>query len=61
VPRSKDSAEGDGFVLSMVDRLDENRSDLLILDAMNMQGPALATIKLPFRAPKAFHGSWMPR
>ena len=61
VPRSNTSAEGDGFVLSMVDRLDENRSDLLIMDAMNMKGPALAIIKLPFRAPKAFHGSWVPQ
>jgi carotenoid cleavage dioxygenase-like enzyme len=31
------------------------------MDAMNMKGPALAIIKLPFRAPKAFHGSWVPQ
>jgi carotenoid cleavage dioxygenase len=61
VPRGSTSAEGDGFVLSLVDRLDDNRSDLLILDAMNMTGEPLAVVKLPFRAPKAFHGSWVPR
>lgn len=60
VPRSADSAEGDGFVLVAVDRMAEKRMDLLILDGNDVSRPPLATIKLPFAQPMAFHGCWMP-
>lgn len=59
VPRSADAAEGDGFILTVVDRFAEKRTDLLILDANDVSRPALATVKLPFALPMAFHGSWM--
>jgi carotenoid cleavage dioxygenase len=32
---------------------------LLILDGNDVSRPAIATIKLPFALPMAFHGSWM--
>ncbi|GAA0271828.1 carotenoid oxygenase family protein [Alteraurantiacibacter aestuarii] len=60
VPRSAYSAEGDGFVLVAVDRMAEKRMDLLILDGNDVSRPPLATIKLPFAQPMAFHGCWMP-
>lgn len=60
VPRSADSAEGDGFVLVAVDRMAEKRMDLLILDGKDISRPPFATIKLPFAQPMAFHGCWMP-
>jgi len=59
VPRSPDSPEGDGFILTAVDRFAEKRTDLLILDGNDVSRPALATVKLPFALPMAFHGSWM--
>jgi carotenoid cleavage dioxygenase-like enzyme len=59
VPRSPDAAEGDGFILTAVDRFAERRTDLLVLDAADISRPALATVKLPFALPMAFHGSWM--
>lgn len=59
VPRSADSPEGDGFILAVVDRFAEKRSDLVILDGNDVSRPALATVKLPFALPMAFHGSWM--
>ncbi|HWK41836.1 MAG TPA: carotenoid oxygenase family protein [Croceibacterium sp.] len=61
VPRSADSPEGDGYVLAVVDRFAERRSDLVILDGNDVSRPALATVKLPFALPMAFHGSWMAR
>ena len=59
MPRSADSPEGDGYILTVVDRFAEKRTDLLILDGNDVSRPALATVKLPFALPMAFHGSWM--
>ena len=59
VPRSPDSAEGDGFILAAVDRFAEKRTDLLILDGNDISRPPIATVRLPFALPMAFHGSWM--
>ena len=59
VPRAPDSPEGDGFVLTAVDRFLEKRTDLLILDGNDVSRPPIATVKLPFALPMAFHGSWM--
>ena len=58
VPRSPDAPEGDGFLLSLVTRPD-NRADLIILDAMDLEAEPLATVRLPFSQPWLFHGSWM--
>ena len=59
VPRAPDSREGDGFVLTVVDRFAEKRTDLLVLDGNDVSRPPIATVKLPFALPMAFHGSWM--
>ena len=61
VPRTPDAAEGDGWLLAVVNRFSENRADLLILDAQNMAGPPVATVRLPFNQPMAFHGMFVPR
>lgn len=61
VPRSVDAGEGDGFILTVVDRFAERRADLLVLDARDVSRPPLATVKLPFAMPMAFHGCWMLR
>jgi len=34
---------------------------LLVLDGNDVSRPALATVRLPFAVPMAFHGSWMAR
>lgn len=59
VPRSADSPEGDGFVLVQVDRFAEKRADLLVLDGLDVSKLPLATVKLPFALPMAFHGCWI--
>jgi carotenoid cleavage dioxygenase len=60
VPRSADAEEGDGFLLALAYRAAENRSDLLVLDASNVDTEPLATIQLPHRVPFGFHGNWRP-
>ncbi|MBI3302120.1 MAG: carotenoid oxygenase family protein [Deltaproteobacteria bacterium] len=58
VPRSPQAPEGEGFLLTVIYRHEEQRSDLLILDAANVEGKPLATVKLPHRVPYGFHGNW---
>lgn len=60
IPRSDDAPEGDGFVIAIVHRLAENRSDLLILDAQSVEAEPLAIVQLPHRIPYGFHGNWKP-
>jgi carotenoid cleavage dioxygenase len=60
VPRSPRAREGEGFLLAVVYRREEHRSDLLILDAENVERAPLATVKLPHRVPYGFHGNWGP-
>lgn len=58
VPRSPQAPEGEGFLLAVVYRREENRSDLVILDATNVEAAPLATVQLPHRIPYGFHGNW---
>ncbi len=60
VPRSSDAPEGDGFLLCLAYRSAEKRSDLLILDAQQIESEPLAVIQLPVRVPSGFHGNWKP-
>jgi len=59
VPRSLDAQEGDGFLLSYVYREAHNRSDLVILEAQQVDAPPLAIVQLPHRVPFGFHGCWV--
>jgi carotenoid cleavage dioxygenase-like enzyme len=46
-------------VLCVVNRNAQNVADLVILDAMKMDGPALATVRLPFNQHMSFHGMYV--
>jgi carotenoid cleavage dioxygenase len=59
VPRTAQAPEGDGWVLAVVHRARENRSDLLILNAQDIAGEPEAVLELPCRVPAGFHGSWV--
>jgi len=58
VPRSPDAAEGDGYLLCMVHRARENRSDLAVFDARTLADGPIACAELPHRVPYGFHGNW---
>lgn len=58
VPRSPDAREGDGYLMGIVHRGRENRSDLVVFDAGNVADGPLACAELPHRVPYGFHGNW---
>jgi carotenoid cleavage dioxygenase-like enzyme len=59
VPRHGSLNEGDGYVLALVNRYSEMRSDLLILDARDLDSEPLATLALPIRLRNGLHGTWL--
>lgn len=61
VPRSQNSAEGDGYVLVVVNRQAEGHAELLVLDTMRWTDAPVACVRLPFRQPMAFHGNFVHR
>lgn len=58
VPRSENAEEGDGYLLSVVYRGAENRSDLIFLDTQDLAAGPIACAELPHRVPYGFHGNW---
>jgi carotenoid cleavage dioxygenase len=58
VPRSKDAAETDGFVLCTVYDGNTDGSYLAVLDAANMAAKPLAKCHLKNRVPMGFHGNF---
>jgi carotenoid cleavage dioxygenase len=59
--RRPDSPDGDGYLLVLVNRMAENRSDLAILDAQRVEAGPVAIVKLPVRVRMTFHGMWVPQ
>jgi len=60
-PRSANAREGEGYVMGVVTRNDENgRSDLVIMDAEHIEDGPVAIAKLPMRAVGQIHGWWVP-
>jgi carotenoid cleavage dioxygenase-like enzyme len=60
VLKSPDADEGDGYLISVIKRYSLNRSDIVILDALDLAAGPLATLKVPFRMRHGFHGTWIP-
>ncbi len=59
VPRRPGAKEGDGYALVVVGRLDEMRSDLIVLDTTDLGAGPVATLALPFRLRYGLHGNWV--
>ena len=60
VPRSAGAPEGDGWVLALVWRGAEDRSDLVVFDAGAIESGPVAVARAPRRVPFGFHGNWRP-
>jgi carotenoid cleavage dioxygenase-like enzyme len=60
IPKSDNAAEGEGYLVALVNRYDEMRSDLVVLDAQHLDDGPVATVKLPLRLRQGLHGSWVP-
>jgi carotenoid cleavage dioxygenase-like enzyme len=59
VPRSSDAAEADGWLLAVVWRASENRSDLAVFNAADIASGPVALVQLGHRVPDGFHGNWV--
>jgi carotenoid cleavage dioxygenase len=59
-PRHARAGEGEGYLLGVVNRRAEHRSDLVVLDAQRIAAGPVATIKLPVRLKYGIHGNWVP-
>lgn len=60
IPSVPDAPEGDGWLLSIVGRRAENRTDMVVLDGKDIAAGPVATIRFPFRLHEGFHGTWVP-
>ena len=58
VPRRPDAPEGDGYIIAVVDNVVTNYSDLVILDAQDIEEGPVARLKLPVRLRSGLHGNW---
>jgi carotenoid cleavage dioxygenase len=59
VPAQGATSEDDGYLLSLVYDMADDRSELVIVDASSMSDTPVARVHLPTRVPAGFHGSWI--
>jgi carotenoid cleavage dioxygenase-like enzyme len=59
VARGDDAAEGSGWLLAVVWRAAENRSDLVVFNATDVEAGPVALVQLGHRVPDGFHGNWV--
>ncbi|MCP5144572.1 MAG: carotenoid oxygenase family protein [Gammaproteobacteria bacterium] len=60
VPRNRNAAEGDGYLIGVATRRNEaGRSDVIIIDAQHPEDGVIATVHMPYRVPGQVHGFWV--
>jgi carotenoid cleavage dioxygenase len=59
-PRSASADEGDGWLVAVAYRAQEDRSELMVFDAQDVAAGPIATAEVPRRVPFGFHGNWRP-
>ena len=60
VPAQDGTSEDDGYLMSYVHDPADNKSELVIFNASQLEQDPIARIHLPTRVPAGFHGSWIP-
>lgn len=60
VPKHDKAAEEDGWLIGYVTDANTGTSELVILDAMDFTGPAVAVVHIPAPIPPGFHGNFVP-
>ena len=53
-------AEDEGWILTYVHDAARDKSDLVIIDATELEKGPIARVHIPRRVPHGFHGSWIP-
>lgn len=59
IPRHKNAEEGDGWVMALVERVKDKRSEVVVLDTKNFERP-VAIVQMPFQVKAQIHGNWVP-
>lgn len=59
VERGPEAPEGDGWLLTVVWRASQNRSDLAVFNATDIEAGPVALVHLGHRVPDGFHGNWV--
>ena len=60
VPAHAEAAEDEGWLIGLVVDLPHETTELVILDARDFTGDAIASVRIPHRVPPGFHGNWLP-
>lgn len=58
IPR-EGGAEGEGYLIALLNHLDELRNDVVIFDAQNLSKGPLAILHLPLKLKLGLHGNWV--
>jgi len=59
VPAHAEAAEDEGWLIGLVIDLNDETTELVILDARDFEGEPVASVKIPHRIPPGFHGNWV--
>lgn len=59
-PRLGGSAEGDGYLIAIVNWVLSRRTELVVLEAMNLAAGPLARIRVPVCLRTGIHSTWIP-
>lgn len=60
IPRREGAPEGDGYLITTVYHADRGVSDLVLLDATDLDREPVAVARARQRVPYGFHGTWVP-
>lgn len=59
VPAFADAAEDEGWLIGLVADTCAETTELVILDAQDVEGAPVASVRIPHRVPAGFHGNWL--
>lgn len=58
VPRSAEAEEGDGWIVAVAYRGQNDRSEMVVFEAQDIAAGPIAKAEVPRRVPFGFHGNW---
>jgi carotenoid cleavage dioxygenase len=61
VPAHAEAGEDEGWLIGLVIDMNDETTELVILNARDFEGEPQARIKIPHRIPPGFHGNWVPK
>lgn len=59
IPKAGSDKEGEGYLIALVNHLDELRNDVAIFDALNLKQGPLAVLHLPLKLKLGLHGNFV--